>query len=40
MTYEEAKAYLEEVSHSGIVLGLDTMQELLNAKDAPETAEK
>ena len=36
MTYEEAKAYLEEVSHSGIVLGLDTMQELLKRIGNPQ----
>ncbi|MGN0292857.1 MAG: bifunctional folylpolyglutamate synthase/dihydrofolate synthase [Lachnospiraceae bacterium] len=36
MTYEEAKEYLEEVSHSGIVLGLDTMQELLGRIGNPQ----
>ncbi len=36
MTYEEAKAYLAEISHSGIVLGLDTMRELLARLDNPQ----
>lgn len=36
MTYDEARNYLEEVSHSGIVLGLDTMGELLARLDNPQ----
>ncbi|MDY2628274.1 MAG: folylpolyglutamate synthase/dihydrofolate synthase family protein [Lachnospiraceae bacterium] len=36
MTYEEAKEYLAEISHSGIVLGLDTMRELLARLDNPQ----
>lgn len=36
MTYEEAKEYLTEISHSGIVLGLDTMRELLMRLDNPQ----
>lgn len=36
MTYEEAKDYLEEVSHSGIVLGLDSMRELLSRIGNPQ----
>lgn len=36
MTYEEAREYLAEVSHSGIVLGLDTMRELLTRLDNPQ----
>lgn len=36
MTYEEAKEYLVEVSQSGIVLGLDTMRELLARLDNPQ----
>ena len=36
MTYEEAKEYLVEVSQSGIVLGLDTMRELLVRLDNPQ----
>lgn len=36
MTYEEARDYLEEISHSGIVLGLDTMRELLARLDNPQ----
>ena len=36
MTYEEARSYLEEISHSGIVLGLDTMRELLARLGNPQ----
>lgn len=36
MTYDEAKEYLAEISHSGIVLGLDSMRELLARLDNPQ----
>lgn len=36
MTFEEAKEYLVEISQSGIVLGLDSMRELLARLDNPQ----
>lgn len=36
MTYEEARQYLENISVSGIVLGLDTMKELLRRLGDPQ----
>ncbi|MDO5410762.1 MAG: folylpolyglutamate synthase/dihydrofolate synthase family protein [Lachnospiraceae bacterium] len=36
MTYEEAKDYLSEISHSGMVFGLETMQQLLARLDNPQ----
>ena len=40
MTYDEARQYLEEISHAGIVLGLDSMRELLAKLDNPQEKQK